>query len=129
MTSRTASIVYWIATLFIVVTSLVAGAIDLLRAPPLFEALLELGYPPHFATVLGVWKIMGALALAAPRLPLLKEWAYAGMFFDFTGACVAQASAGTDLASCISPAVSTAALLVSWYLRPPSRRLPETTRR
>lgn len=123
MIRRNATIVYWVATLFVVVTSLWAGVLDLLHAPPLFDALLALGYPAHFATVLGAWKILGALALAAPRLPLLKEWAYAGMFFDFTGAIVAQASAGPDLASCVAPVVSTGALLVSWYLRPPARRL------
>jgi hypothetical protein len=126
MSSRTASIVYWVATLYVVVTSLWAGVIDVLHAPPLFELLLELGYPAHVATVLGVWKVLGAIALAAPRFPLLKEWAYAGMFFDFSGGIVAHASAGHDLVSFVAPSASIIALVVSWHLRPRSRRLAET---
>ena len=116
-----AVILYWVCTLYVVLTSLWAGVTDILHAPPLFEELLRLGYPPHFSTLLGVWKVLGAVALLAPGYPLLKEWAYAGMFFDVSGAMVAYASAGDGVVSYIGPAVSMAALLASWYSRPPLR--------
>ena len=77
---------YWVFTLYIALESLWAGATDILHAPPLFGILLHLGYPPHFGTMLGVWKLLGAVALLLPGYPLLKEWAYAGMFFDFSAA-------------------------------------------
>ena len=124
--SRTWLIVYWVCTLYVVVTSLWAGVTDILHAPPLFEELLRLGYPPHFSTVLGLWKVLGAVALVTPRYPLLKEWAYAGMFFDFSGAIVAYASAGDGVVSYVGPVLSMSALIASWYLRPQSRRLAET---
>lgn len=124
--SRRRLISYWACTLFIALSALWAGITDVLHAPPLFDVLLRLGYPPHFATVLGVWKILGALALMAPRYPLLKEWAYAGMFFDYSSAGVAHAAAGDGVVSYVGPILSIAALVASWCLRPPSRRLTGT---
>jgi hypothetical protein len=117
---------YWVSTFYIVVTSLWGGVIDMLHAPPLYDELLRLGYPPHFSTLLGVWKVLGAVALIVPRYPLVKEWAYAGMFIDFSSAIVAYASVDAGVASYIGPVLSMSALIASWYLRPQSRRLGET---
>ena len=117
---------YWVSTMYVVLTSLWAGVTDILHAPPLFDEVLRLGYPPHFSTLLGVWKVLGAVALIAPRYPLLKEWAYAGMFIDFSSAIVAYASVGDGVVSYIGPVLSMSALIASWYLRPKSRRLAGT---
>jgi hypothetical protein len=116
---------YWIATVYLVLTSLWGGSAAIVHARPLFDEVLRLGYPPHFSTLLGVWKVLAAAALAVPRRPLLKEWAYAGLFVDFTGAMVAYASVGDGLSSFIGPVLAMGALLLSWSLRPPSRRLAE----
>jgi hypothetical protein len=97
----------------------------IVHARPLFDEVLRLGYPPHFSTLLGVWKVLAAAALAVPRRPLLKEWAYAGLFVDFSGAMVAYASVGDGLTSFIGPVLAMGALILSWSLRPPSRRLAE----
>ena len=67
--------VYWACTLFVTLTALGAGVLDILHLQPLFGLLLHLGYPSYFATVLGVWKVLGAIVLLAPRYPLVKEWA------------------------------------------------------
>ena len=48
------------------------------------EGMRHLGYPDYFATILGVWKVLGGIAVLLPRTPRLKEWAYAGMVFDLT---------------------------------------------
>jgi hypothetical protein len=64
------------------------------RNPPALQGALRLGFPVYFAVLLGVWKILGAIAILLPRFPLLKEWAYAGIFFDLTGAAVASAATG-----------------------------------
>jgi hypothetical protein len=114
---------YWLATTYVVLTSFGGGIAAILHAPPVFDEMLRLGYPPHFSTLLGVWKVLGAAALSVPRRPLLKEWAYAGLFVDFSGAMVAYASVGSGLSSSIGPALAMGALMVSWHLRPPSRRL------
>jgi hypothetical protein len=124
--SRKWMIAYWVFTLYIASTQLWGGVTDILHAPPLFAILLHLGYPPHFSTLLGTWKVLGAVALLAPRYPLLKEWVYAGMFFDFSAAMVAHAAAGDGVASQIGPLLSIAMLFGSWYLRPQPRRLAGT---
>jgi hypothetical protein len=126
--SRKWMIAYWVLTAYIAFESLWAGVADILHAAPLFGILLHLGYPPHFGTMLGIWKVLGVVALLAPRYPLLKEWAYAGMFFDFSAAIVAHAAAGDGGVSYIGPVLSIPVLLGSWYLRPQSRRLAETFR-
>jgi hypothetical protein len=65
-----------------------------LQIPPAFTGVLRLGFPVYFAVLLGIRKILGAIAILLPRFPLLNEWAYAGNFFDLTGAAVASAATG-----------------------------------
>jgi DoxX-like family len=121
--SRQARIGYWACTLFVALTALGAGMIDVLHLQPLFGMLLHLGYPSYFATILGVWKVLGAAVLLAPRHPLLKEWAYAGMVIDYSSAVVSHWASGDGLGAMAGPIVAMVALAGSWYLRPPSRRV------
>jgi DoxX-like family len=125
-TSLRPSMLYWIPTMWVVLTNLWAGTTDILHAPPLYGDLLRLGYPPHFSTLLGVWKVLGAVALLVPGYPLVKEWAYAGFFIDFSSAIVAYVSVGDGVVSYIGPVLSMSALIASWHLRPQSRRLAGT---
>ena len=96
---------YWICTVVIALLMLSGGIFQVMRSPAAIEGITSLGYPVHFAVLLGVWKILGAIVILLPRLALLKEWAYAGIFIDLTSASVAHAVAA------------------SWALRPASRRL------
>lgn len=121
--SRRAIAAYWLCTLFVTLTALAAGVMDVLHLEPLFGLLRHLGYPSYFATVLGVWKIIGGLVLLAPRHPLAKEWAYAGMFIDYSSAAISHLASGDAASAIVGAIVSAAALIASWYLRPPSRRL------
>jgi hypothetical protein len=120
---RSTVVGYWAASLFVALTALVAGTADVLHAQPLYGVLLHLGYPSYFATLLGFWKIAGALVLLAPRWPLVKEWAYAGMFLDYSAATISHLASGDGAAAAVGPIFATAALTVSWWLRPTSRRL------
>ena len=122
--SRGAMIGYWVLTLFVAIPALMAGAMDVLHVQPLFGLLLHLGYPAYFATILGVWKVVGAIVLLAPRYPLIKEWAYAGMVIDYSSAVLSHAASGDGAGAIAGPALSLVALAASWYLRPRSRRLP-----
>jgi hypothetical protein len=77
----------------------------------------------YILTILGVWKLLGAIVLFAPRLPRLKEWVYAGVIFELTGAAASFVAHGDSTNELIAPLVLAAIALTSWALRPPSRRL------
>ena len=117
------SVGYWVSTALIAAAFVLGGAIDAAAQPPTVAFLAHLGYPAYFAPLIGVWKVLGGLAVLAPRLPRLKEWAYAGMFFDLTGAAVSHASSGDGAAKVMVPLVLVAIGFASWSLRPQSRKL------
>jgi hypothetical protein len=98
------------------------GIWDIARIPYVRNLVTHLGYPSYFLVLLGVWKVLGAVALLVPRRALLKEWAYAGAFFSYTGAIVSHLTTGYDLGELWLLAVLTALTVLSWALRPPSRR-------
>src|SRR5206468_7145048 len=92
------------------------------------ETMHHLGYPLYFASILGFWKLAGAIAIVAPGFPRLKEWAYAGFFFDLTAAAVSRAAVGDSAADVIAPLVFLALVMASWALRPATRKLAAPTR-
>jgi DoxX-like protein len=114
---------YWAATALVVFGLLFGGAAQLSHQRETVEGLRLLGYPPYFASIIGAWKILGGVVLLAPRLPRLKEWAYAGAFFVLTGAVVSHAACGDAIGRLIGPGIFAALVVVSWALRPPSRML------
>lgn len=104
----------------------VGGAWDVLRVPQVLGLIDRLGYPHYFLVILWIWKLLGAVALAIPRFPRLKEWAYAGVFFDLTGAVASLCASGfIDVRTIAYPLLMIAVAVVSWASRPPSRRLPQ----
>jgi DoxX-like family len=85
-----------------------------------------LGYPMYFFAILGFWKVLGAIAILVPRFPRLKEWAYAGIFFDLTGAVASVAAVGVYGAYAfhiLAPLVIAGLTVASWALRPESRTI------
>ena len=98
---------------------------DLLRAPAVIQPITALGYPLYLASILGVWKLLGAAAITAPGLPRLKEWAYAGVLFDLSGAALSHGLSGDPAAKVAVPLVLLGIAAVSWALRPAIRRLGE----
>jgi len=80
--------------------------------------LTHLGYPAYFPLILGTWKLLGVLALLAPRFPRLKEWAYAGIMFDLTSAALSHAASGDGAADIVVPLVFAVLTAASWMLRP-----------
>ena len=85
-----------------------------------------LGYPMYFFGILGFWKVLGALAILVPRYPRLKEWAYAGIFFDLTGAAASIAAVGGYGAYAfhiLAPLFIAGLTVASWALRPPGRTI------
>src|SRR5688500_4508411 len=72
---------YWVATALVALPLAAGGAAHIARAPDSVASMTALGFPAYVMTILGIWKLLGAAAIVAPRFPRLKEWAYAGMFF------------------------------------------------
>ena len=81
-TQRIKPIAYWLATGLVAAEFAMSGAISVARPPIVLAGLAHLGYPAYFPLLLGTWKLLGVAALLAPRLPRLKEWAYAGILFE-----------------------------------------------
>ena len=119
------SIAYWITTGLLAFAMLSGGAAYLARVPATVAGVVLLGYPVYFVTLLGVWKVLGGIAILAPGFPRVKEWAYAGIFFDVSAAIVSHAAVG-DFGPyafhIVVNAVFLGVLAASWWLRPPSRR-------
>jgi len=117
------NIAYWVTTGVVVLLMLSGGIMQIARRPDAVEGIVRLGYPVYFVVVLGVWKVLGSAALVAPKMPLVKEWAYAGFFFDLTGAAVSHAAMASSIGNVIGPLVFAALAIASWGLRPDTRRL------
>jgi uncharacterized membrane protein YphA (DoxX/SURF4 family) len=124
------SVVYWTATALIGLETLAGGYVDLthglqnvFNGRPVVDIVTELGYPLSVLTILGVWKILGAIVLFAPRLPRLKEWAYAGITFELTAAAALFAMHGGTISDVMTPVILAILGFISWALRPPSRTL------
>lgn len=115
---------YWITTVLIGLAFIGGGLGDLTGAEPVVSSLENLGYPAYVATILGVWKLGGALVVLAPGLQRLKEWAYAGIVIDLVSAVASHALNGDTVDQLIPPAVLTVVAVISWSLRPDNRKLP-----
>lgn len=121
--NRIRKIAYWVTTGFLAAQFAMSGVFSIAQPPIVVAGMQHLGYPAYFASMLGVWKILGVLALLAPRFPRLKEWAYAGIIFDLTSAAVSHAASGDKTADVIAPLVIALVTFASWALRPQSRRV------
>jgi DoxX-like protein len=117
------AIAYWICTALVAFSFLSGGIVDVMRMPQALEGMTHLGYPPYFMVILGVWKILGGVVILLPGLAVVKEWAYAGMIFDLTGATASHLATGDDVGHVVVPLVLAALVVASWALRPESRRL------
>lgn len=122
-------ILYWTTTTFVALETLVGGFMDLtngrtavMSGPLVRDVLTGLGYPAYVLWILGVWKILGAITLVLPGFLRLKEWAYAGVVFELTGAVASLAACGRT-GDLIAPLVLLCLALASWALRPSSRTL------
>jgi uncharacterized membrane protein YphA (DoxX/SURF4 family) len=116
---------YWVATGLIAFAMLSGGAMQVARVPENVAGFARLGYPTYFMVMLGVWKLLGGIALLAPRFPRIKEWAYAGIFIDLSSAVVSVAATSDSIFHVIAPLICIAILATSWALRPASRVLGE----
>jgi uncharacterized membrane protein YphA (DoxX/SURF4 family) len=123
------SVAYWLTTVLGPTSFVIGGVLSLRQSPEVVAGVQHLGYPLYFATLLGVWKLLGAIVITAPGLPRVKEWAYAGFCFDLTAAAMSHAAVGDATGDIVAPLVFLALVVASWALRPESRRLPAAAAR
>src|SRR5438034_2766390 len=102
--SKRNKIIYWIATIWLASGMLSTGLFQLFKAkgegavaPPGVYGITHLGYPVYLLTILGIWKILGVIAVLIPGFPRLKEWAYAGFFFLMSGAIFSHIVVGVSI--------------------------------
>ncbi len=108
---------YWVVTGLFGVMMMFSAYMYLTGAQPVVEGFRHLGYPDYFRTLLGVSKLLGAVALLVPLVPrTLREWAYAGFAINLVSAAVSHAAMGDPASQSISPMVGLAILLTSHQL-------------
>ena len=114
---------YWLATAVIVLVIGGGGVVDILQPQDLVVIIDHLGFPHYAFTIIGIFKVGGAVVVAAPGMKRLKEWAHAGITIDLVGAAWAHVAVGDGVGDILAPLVFLAINLASWALRPDSRRL------
>ena len=126
----TKTVAYWAVTVLIALETLVGGMADLVHGrqilvagSPVADVVTHLGYPLCFLRIIGFWKLLGAIALLVPGYPRLKEWAYAGIFFELSGAAASWLACEHNIGEAVAPMMLALLTLMSWALRPQHRLL------
>jgi len=119
-------IIYWIVTLWLALGMVSTGVAQLLKmkaSPGAMDMMQHLGYPVYLLLLLGIWKLLGTVAVLIPKYPLLKEWAYAGFFFLMLGAIYSHIAVGDQITEIFPAFLLLVLTVLSWYLRPADRKL------
>ena len=124
--SKKNKIIYWVSTIFLSIGMLAGGIQQMLQIGGYNEIVTKLGYPLYMLSILGVWKILGVVAILLPKRPLLKEWAYAGFFFVMTGAAISHIVMKEPFVEVMPSLTLLVAIIVSWYFRPADRKVSLT---
>ncbi len=117
-------IIYWVATIWLSLGMVSTAIVQLMKMQEEVDKICtHLGYPIYFLTMIGIWKLLGVVAVLVPKFPLLKEWAYAGFFFAMTGAIYSHFAVGDGAMEYFGPSLLLVLTMVSWYFRPAERKV------
>lgn len=116
-------IIYWVATIWLSLGMVSTGIVQLIQMEEEVQKMNTLGYPSYFLTIIGIWKILGVIAVLVPKFPLVKEWAYAGFFFLMSGAIFTHLAVADEAVEYFGPTLLLVLTVVSWYFRPADRKL------
>ena len=116
-------IIYWVSTSWLSLGMISTGIVQIIHQEEEVQKMTSMGYPMYFLTIIGAWKILGAVAILIPNYPLLKEWAYAGFFFLMTGAILSHLAVGDNAAGYFGPALLFFLTIISWHFRPVGRKI------
>lgn len=121
--TRGEKITYWASTGLLAFGMLAQGIAQLLHTKGYVDIVAQLGYPLYFLSIIGAWKILGAICLVIPGFNLIKEWAYAGFFFVMSGAAFSHIAAGDSITQAVPAVVLLMLIVLSWYSRPADRKV------
>ena len=116
MKPKTIKIIYWMVTILFSLFMLFSGVSEIMQTEQAKEVMKHLGYPVYVNTIIGVAKILGALAILQWKFRTLKEWAYAGFTIDFVGAGASFYFTGDGILLVLSPAIFLAVMFISYFL-------------
>ena len=116
-------ICYWVITAILSFCLLSGGLAQAMQVKGVVQGFKPLGYPNYFISLIGVWKVLGIIAILIPKFKLLKEWAYAGLFFVMSGAVISHIASGDVTIQIIAPVLLALFTVLSWYLRPADRKI------
>ena len=114
---------FWIITGLLSFFIFSGGLAQAVQAKGVVQGFKPLGYPTYFISLIGIWKVLGVIAILIPKFPLLKEWAYAGLFFAMTGAVISHIASDDVSVKIIAPFLFAVFTVLSWYLRPADRKI------
>lgn len=119
-------IIYWIATVWLSLGMMSTAVVQLLKTKQGqggVDSIMHLGYPVYLLTILGVAKVLGVITVLVPKLPVWKEWAYAGFTFIMLGAAISHIAVGDGTKEILPSILLLVLTLISWYFRPPGRKV------
>lgn|SRR5690606_3948085 len=120
---KSKKIFYWIVTIFLSIGMTAGGVQQMLQTGGYNEIVTSLGYPLYLLSIIGTWKILGVITILLPGFTLLKEWAYAGFFFVMSGAFLSHLIMSQPFVEALPSLILLITIVLSWYLRPPDRRI------
>jgi hypothetical protein len=120
--TKTQKIIYWVSTLWLSLGMVATGIVQIAKSEKEVNNIMHLGYPVYFLTMLGIWKILGVVAILVPKFAVLKEWAYAGFFFAMSGALFSRIASGDAFDQMVPVLLLLILTVVSWYFRPAIRK-------
>jgi len=114
---------YWIITVILSFCLFSGGMAQAVQVKGVIDGFKPLGYPTYFISLIGIWKMLGIIAILVPGFKLLKEWAYAGLFFVMSGAVISHIASDHVTIQIIAPFLLMIFTILSWYLRPANRKI------
>jgi uncharacterized membrane protein YphA (DoxX/SURF4 family) len=114
---------YWIITAILSFCIFSGGLAQAMQVKGVVQGFKPLGYPNYFISLIGVWKVLGVIAILIPKFKLFKEWAYAGIFFVMSGAVISHIASNDVSIKIIAPILLAVFTVLSWYLRPADRKI------
>jgi uncharacterized membrane protein YphA (DoxX/SURF4 family) len=114
---KTKEILFWITTIVIAIAYFVTGLGNLLPFAHIAQDMAHIGYPAYFLKILGVWKILAAIVIVIPGIRRLKEWAFAGMMLDLSGAALSRYFSGDAWPTIVIPVGISILVAVNYVIR------------
>jgi uncharacterized membrane protein YphA (DoxX/SURF4 family) len=116
-------IIYWVFTLWLSLGLTSTGIVQVLKTEDEVTRMTHLGFPVYALMLLGVLKILAVVAILIPRFPLVKEWAYAGIFFNMIGALYSHIVLSDNMFQMLPALLMLTLTAISWYFRPADRKV------